>query len=218
MAAVIATQPNQRILAIALPMIISNIAAPLLGLIDTAIIGHLPDAIYLSAVALGATAVSFMVFLTVFLRMTTTAEMAAAFGAEEWRLQRQVTVHSLLLATALGVLLALLSPWLISLSLELMNTTGRLAELTASYMQIRLFALPATLVNLVVLGILLGRQQSRPAMILVICLNLFNVIGNLILIVGLNLNVQGAAWASVLAEVCTALIGLYLIRALVPAP
>jgi len=159
-----------------------------------------------------------MVFLTVFLRMTTTAEMAAAFGAEEWRLQRQVTVHSLLLATALGVLLALLSPWLISLSLELMNTTGRLAELTASYMQIRLFALPATLVNLVVLGILLGRQQSRPAMILVICLNLFNVIGNLILIVGLNLNVQGAAWASVLAEVCTALIGLYLIRALVPAP
>lgn len=212
----IATQPNQRILAIAVPMIISNIAAPLLGLVDTAIIGHLPDAIYLSAVALGATAVSFLVFLTVFLRMTTTAEMAAAFGAEDWRQQQQVTVHSLLLAVLLGVLLALLSPWLINLSIELMSASGRLAELTASYMEIRLLALPATLVNLVVLGILLGRQQSRPAMLLVICLNLFNVIGNLILIVGLKLNVQGAAWASVMAEVSTALIGLYLIRSLLP--
>jgi len=197
-------------------MIISNIAAPLLGLVDTAIIGHLPDAIYLSAVALGATAVSFMVFLTVFLRMTTTAEMAAAFGAGNWSQQQQITVHSLLLAVALGLLLLLVSPWLIAVSLELMTVSGRLADLTSSYMQIRLLALPASLVNLVVLGILLGRQQARQAMLLVICINLFNVIGNLILIVGLDLNVRGAAWASVIAEVSTALIGLYLIRALLP--
>lgn len=198
-------------------MIISNIAAPLLGLVDTAIIGHLPDAIYLGAVALGATAVSFMVLLTVFLRMTTTAEMAAAFGAKDFRQQQQITVHAVLIASLLGVVLLLLSPWLIAASLQLISASGRLAELTASYMQIRLLALPATLINLVILGILLGRQQSRQAMLLVICINLFNVIGNLILIIGLDLNVRGAAWSSVIAEVSTALIGLYLIRALLPA-
>lgn len=147
-------------------MIISNIAAPLLGLVDTAIIGHLPDAIYLGAVALGATAVSFMVLLTVFLRMTTTAEMAAAFGAKDFRQQQQITVHAVLIACLLGVVLLLLSPWLIAASLQLISASGRLAELTASYMQIRLLALPATLINLVILGILLGRQQSRQAMLL----------------------------------------------------
>lgn len=64
-------------------MIISNIAAPLLGLVDTAIIGHLPESIYLSAVALGAMVVSFVFLLAIFLRMTTTAESAQAFGAED---------------------------------------------------------------------------------------------------------------------------------------
>lgn len=210
------SKPNQRIFAIALPMIISNIAAPLLGLVDTAIIGHLPDAIYLSAVALGATAVSFMVLLTVFLRMTTTAEIAAAFGAEDHQQQQQISVHALLLALLLGLLLTLISPWLIALSVNLMTTEPRLAELTTDYMQIRLLALPATLVNLVVLGILIGRQQARQAMLLVIAINLFNVIGNLILIIGFKLNVVGAAWASFFAELSTAVIGLYLIRSVLP--
>ncbi len=210
------SKPNQRIFAIALPMIISNIAAPLLGLVDTAIIGHLPDAIYLSAVALGATAVSFMVLLTVFLRMTTTAEIAAAFGADDYQQQQQISVHALLLALLLGLLLTLISPWLIALSVNLMTTEPRLAELTTDYMQIRLLALPATLVNLVVLGILIGRQQARLAMLLVIAINLFNVIGNLILIIGFKLNAVGAAWASFFAELSTAVIGLYLIRSVLP--
>lgn len=210
------SKPNQRIFAIALPMIISNIAAPLLGLVDTAIIGHLPDAIYLSAVALGATAVSFMVLLTVFLRMTTTAEIAAAFGADDHQQQQQISVHALLLALLLGLLLTAISPWLIVLSVNLMTTEPRLAELTTDYMQIRLLALPATLVNLVVLGILIGRQQARQAMLLVIAINLFNVIGNLILIIGFKLNVVGAAWASFFAELSTAVIGLYLIRSVLP--
>lgn len=210
------SKPNQRIFAIALPMIISNIAAPLLGLVDTAIIGHLPDAIYLSAVALGATAVSFLVLLTVFLRMTTTAEIAAAFGAEDHQQQQQISMHALLLALLLGLLLTLISPWLIALSVNLMTTEPRLAELTTDYMQIRLLALPATLVNLVVLGILIGRQQARQAMLLVIAINLFNVIGNLILIIGFKLNVVGAAWASFFAELSTAVIGLYLIRSVLP--
>ena len=198
-------------------MILSNIAAPLLGLVDTAIIGHLPDAIYLSAVALGATAVSFMVLLTVFLRMTTTAEMAAAFGANDRQQQQQITVHSLTLAVTIGVLLTALSPWLISLSLSVINAESRLSELTATYMHIRLLALPATLINLVVLGILLARQQARLAMLMVISINAINVVANLVLIVGFKLNVVGAAWASVIAEVSTALVGLWLLRSLLPA-
>jgi len=70
------TVDHRHVFAIALPMIVSNIAAPLLGLVDTAIIGHLPDAIYLSAVAVGAMVVSFIYLLAVFLRMATTGYIA----------------------------------------------------------------------------------------------------------------------------------------------
>ncbi|WP_055439752.1 MATE family efflux transporter [Pseudidiomarina woesei] len=200
------------IFAIALPMIISNIAAPLLGLIDTAIIGHLPQSIYLSAVALGAMTVSFIFLLAIFLRMTTTAEIAAAFGANDHSAQQRVVLHGIAIALGLGFLLWLLSPVLIEFAWWLIEPGIELGQLASSYVSIRLFAAPAALINLLVLGVLLGRQQSQRAMALVIFTNAVNVVADVILILGLDLNVKGAAWASVLAEVSTALVGIWLIR------
>lgn len=196
-------------------MIISNIAAPLLGLVDTAIIGHLPDSIYLSAVALGAMIVSFVFLLAVFLRMTTTGEIARAFGRRNTEQQRQVAMHALSFALVLGLCIMLAKPWLIDLAFALIQPSSELREYAASYISIRLWAAPAALINLVILGILLGRQQSRQAMLLVIFTNAVNVLADVILIIGLGLNVEGAAWASVTAEVSTALLGLYILRHIV---
>ncbi|MDN7126179.1 MATE family efflux transporter [Pseudidiomarina terrestris] len=203
---------HRKIFAIALPMIISNIAAPLLGLVDTAIIGHLPDAIYLSGVALGAMVVSFIFLLAIFLRMTTTGEIARAFGREVLAEQRQIGLHALAFAVILGVGLLLLTPLILELAWWLIAPSPELQEYATRYIEIRMWAAPAALINLVVLGVLLGRQQSRRAMILVIFTNAVNVIADIILIIGLDMNVAGAAWASVTAEVSTALLGLYLIR------
>ena len=199
-------------------MIISNIAAPLLGLVDTAIIGHLPQSIYLSAVALGAMVVSFTFLLAIFLRMTTTAEIAAAFGANNHQAQQRVVLHGLLLAVALGSLLWLLAPLLIDVAWWVIEPDAELAHYASSYIAIRLVAAPAALINLLVLGVLLGRQQTRQAMGLVIFTNAVNVIADVVLIIGLDLNVQGAAWASATAEISTAAVGLWLIRDTLTAP
>jgi MATE family multidrug resistance protein len=209
---------HRAIFAIALPMIISNIAAPLLGLVDTAIIGHLPDTIYLSAVALGAMVVSFIYLLAIFLRMTTTAEIAHAFGAENQRLAQRVIVHGVTIAMLLGVMLLIARPWLIELAWLVIVPEPELQHYATQYISIRLWAAPAALINLLVLGALLGRQQSRLAMTLVIFTNAVNVIADVVLIIGLEMNVQGAAWASVLAEVSTAALGLWFIRDLLPKP
>ncbi len=195
-------------------MIISNIAAPLLGLVDTAIIGHLPDAIYLSAVALGAMVVSFIFLLAIFLRMTTTGEIARAFGRENLAEQRQVSLHALTFALALGATLIVLTPVLLELAWWLIAPSGELKGFASHYIEIRMWAAPAALINLVVLGVLLGRQQSRHAMLLVIFTNAINVTADVILILGLDMNVAGAAWASVAAEVSTAVLGLWMIRKL----
>ncbi|WP_241967837.1 MATE family efflux transporter [Pseudidiomarina homiensis] len=205
---------HQKIFAIALPMIISNIAAPLLGLVDTAIIGHLPDSIYLSAVALGAMIVSFIFLLAVFLRMTTTGEIARAFGRKDVAQQRQISMHALSFALLLGLLIILAKPWLLDLAFWLVQPSTQLRDYATEYISIRLWAAPAALINLVVLGILLGRQQSRQAMLLVIFTNAVNVVADVILIIGLGLNVEGAAWASVAAEVSTAALGLFMLRQL----
>ena len=197
-------------------MIISNIAAPLLGLVDTAIIGHLPQSIYLSAVALGAMTVSFIFLLAIFLRMTTTAEIAAAFGAANHQAQQRVVLHGLALAVGLGMIFWLLTPVVIDLAWWLIEPSAELKRLASSYISIRLIAAPAALINLLVLGVLLGRQQARHAMALVIFTNAVNVIADVVLILGLQLNVKGAAWASAAAEISTALLGLWLIRDTLP--
>ncbi|RUO74831.1 MATE family efflux transporter [Pseudidiomarina sediminum] len=203
---------HRRIIAIAIPMIISNIAAPLLGLVDTAIIGHLDDSIYLSAVALGAMVVSFIYLLAIFLRMTTTGEIARAYGREKPAEQLQIALHALTFAVAVGVLLLLLRPWLLELAWWLIEPSPELRGYATSYISIRLWAAPAALINLVVLGVLLGRQQSRQAMFLVIFTNAVNVVADIFLVIGLQLNVVGAAWASVSAEIATAILGLYFLR------
>ncbi|WP_417657054.1 MATE family efflux transporter [Pseudidiomarina aestuarii] len=207
---------HRRIFAIALPMIISNIAAPLLGLVDTAIIGHLPESIYLSAVALGAMVVSFVFLLAIFLRMTTTAEAAQAFGADDQPATERTLVHALWLAWGLGVLLIVGGPGIIAGAWWIIQPSEELRLLASEYISIRLWAAPAALTNLVVLGVLLGRQQSKRAMVLVIFTNAVNVVGDVILIIGLGMTVAGAAWASVIAEVATALLGVAMLKPLLP--
>ena len=195
--------------AIALPMIISNIAAPMLGLVDTAIIGHLPDAIYLSAVAVGAMAINFVYLLAIFLRMSTTGVVAQSFGAKDIKAQQRHFIHGLLFAVLLGAAFLLAQPLILWLIWQLVAATPELQALSSDYIRIRLWGAPAALTVLVILGVLLGRQQARSAMVLVILTNAVNVILDIILIIGLGLNVVGAAWASVGAEWVTALAGLY---------
>lgn len=202
-------QDHRKIFAIALPMIISNVAAPMLGLVDTAIIGHLPDAIYLSAVAIGAMAVQFIYFLAVFLRMSTTGVIAQSFGAQDSPAQQRHFIHGLLFAALLGLAMILAQPLILWAVWQLVAATPELQGLASEYIQIRLWGAPAALTVLVVLGVLLGRQQARSAMVLVILTNLVNVILNVVLIIGLGMNVAGAAWATVCAEWVTAIAGLY---------
>jgi len=205
---------HQQFFAIALPMIISNIAAPLLGLVDTAIIGHLPQAIYLSAVALGAMVVSLAYLLAVFLRMTCTGLIAQAFGARDHQQQQTIINHALWIALSLGIGLWLLSPWLIEFAWWIIQPEQALADYAGRYIEIRLWAAPAALINLVVLGALLGRQLSRQAMLLVILTNAVNVLADVWLIIILDYQVAGAAAASALAEAVTAVVGLVLLHRL----
>lgn len=203
---------HRRIFAIALPMIISNIAAPMLGLIDTAIIGHLPEAIYLSAVAVGAMAINFVYLLAIFLRMSTTGVIAQAYGEHSQTQQHRHWNHGLIFAVVLGVVIIAALPLILWILWHLVDLEGRVQELTAQYIQIRIWGAPAALINLVVLGVLLGRQQAKAAMLLVIFTNAVNVVGDVILIIGLDLHVVGAAYASLIAEWSTALLGFFLVN------
>ncbi len=99
---------HQRIFAIALPMMLSNISVPLLGLVDTAVIGHLPESYYLAGVAVGSMVVTLLFWILVFLRMSTTGLVAQAFGANDHQQVIRLLCQSVFIALILSMVVLLL--------------------------------------------------------------------------------------------------------------
>lgn len=195
---------------LALPMIFSNITVPLLGLVDTAVIGHLDSPVYLGGVAIGSMATSFLFMLLLFLRMSTTGLAAQALGAQEPHNLARAFIQPLLLALAAGGAIVLLRTPLITSALHIVGGDQDVLHQAQRFLEIRWLSAPAALANMVLLGWLLGVQFVRAPVILLVVGNLLNIVLDIWLVMGLGWGVPGAAIATVIAEYSTLLLGLWL--------
>ncbi len=194
------------------PIILSNCTIPLVGLTDTAVLGHLSDARYLAAVALGAVVFSFLYWGFGFLRMGTTGLAAQAWGRRDSAALGQLILQALTLALVLGVLLQALRP-LLPWMTQLLGGSDTIRPLAAEYLALRLWSAPAVLMQYVVLGVAIALARSRVVLALLILGNGINIALDLWFVLGLGMTSQGVALASLIAEWVTALVGLtWLIR------
>ncbi len=206
------TTSDKALWRLALPMIFSNITVPLLGLVDTAVIGHLDSPVYLGGVAVGAMATSFLFMLLLFLRMSTTGFTAQAFGAKDPQALARALVQPLLLALIAGFAIILCQTPLINLTLQIVGGNDAVLEQARRFLEIRWLSAPASLANLVLLGWLLGIQYARAPVVLLVVGNVLNIVLDLWLVMGLHMNVQGAALATVIAEYATFVVGLLMVQ------
>ena len=203
---------HKRVWALAAPMILSNLSVPLVALVDSAVVGHLPHAHQLAAVAIGGSLYTLLTWAVGFLRMGTTGFAAQAAGREDGGALRQVLLQGLLLGGLLALVLILLALPFSSAALSLMQPSAELDALARSYLHIRLLGLPAVLATYALIGWLLGTQNARGPLAILLTTNLLNVALDLLFVLGLHWGVAGAAWASVIAEWSGALLGLWLTR------
>ncbi|WP_060482295.1 MATE family efflux transporter [Pseudomonas sp. NBRC 111119] len=201
-----------KVWALAAPMILSNISVPLVTLVDSTVIGHLPHAHQLGAVAVGGTLFTFMVGLLGFLRMGSTGFAAQAAGRGDGAALRQVLVQGLLLALALAMLIALVALPFSQLALHAMQPSVALLQSTEAFFHTRLLGLPAALASYALVGWFLGTQNARAPLAILLTTNLLNIALNLWFVLGLDWGVLGSARASVIAEWSAALLGLALTR------
>lgn len=198
---------------LALPMIFSNLSVPLLGLIDTAVIGHLDSPIYLGGVAIGTMATSFLFMLLLFLRMSTTGIAAQADGAQDKFALARTLVQPLLLAFFAGLAIIALRHPLMELVLFIVKGQSDVLQQARLFMSIRWLSAPATLANFVILGWLLGVQYTRAPVILLITGNIINIILDLGFVGGMGWKVVGVASATVIADYFTLLLGgIFIVR------
>ncbi|KDE41378.1 DNA-damage-inducible protein F [Nitrincola lacisaponensis] len=205
---------HKQVWQLAWPMMLSNITVPLLGLVDTAVMGHLPDPRYLAAIAVGGMLFTVVYWTFGFLRMGTTGLVAQSFGREDGDAIRRYLMQSLLIATTLGLLIWLLRQPLIELALQLAGAAPDVIEEARRYAQIRAWGAPAVLCNFVLLGWFVGNQNTRIPLLLLTITNLLNILLNLLLVFGLGMRAEGVALGTVIAEYTSLLLGLWLCRGL----
>lgn len=138
---------HRRVWALAAPMILSNISVPLVALVDSTVIGHLPHAHQLGAVAVGASLYTFLAWAMGFLRMGATGFAAQAAGRSDGAALRQVLLQGLLLALGLALLLGIIGVPLSGVALHLMQPSADLDQMTRAFFHTRLLGLPAALAD-----------------------------------------------------------------------
>lgn len=197
---------------IAWPVILSNSSVPLLGAVDTAVVGHLPDAHYIGSVAIGAMIFSFLYWGFGFLRMGTTGFIAQAVGQKDGGEVRAVLARALLTALVIGVLALLFQHLVLWFALDLIKASGAVEAGARDYFFARIWGAPAVFANYALMGFFIGVGNTRAALIVQIFMNALNILLDLVFVLGFGWDVTGVAAATAISEMLALVLGLYLVR------
>ncbi|AFJ03591.1 DNA-damage-inducible protein F [Methylophaga frappieri] len=192
-------------------MILANLSTPVLGLVDTAVVGHLEAAHYLGAVAIGSMIFTLLFWSFGFLRMATTGLTAQASGRRDQFSINTVLVQSCQLACLIAAVILILQWPLREIALWLVPGSDAVMVYASIYFDVRIWAAPATLINYAIIGWLIGCESTRQALLLVLVINAVNILLDVILVYALNMHVAGVALASLIAEYVGLLVGVLII-------
>ena len=213
------TVSHRSLLKIAVPVMLSNVTEPMIGVVNTAVVGQLPAAHLIGGVAVASLIFSFLFWGFGFLRLSTSGLSAQATGAGDTAEVTAIIWRSLLIAVVIGLGLIALSPVLKPLSLSLMGGSADVQAAAATYFSYRIFAAPAALANFAILGWFIGQGRTKIVLITQLMLNLTNMALSVLLVLHFDLGIAGVGLAVLLAEYGAVLVGLLfaLSRVLDPA-
>ena len=203
-------QKDQQILKIALPAIVTNITVPLLGLVDTAIVGHMGDAAYIGAIAVGSMIFSLVYWMFAFLRMGSSGMTAQARGRRDMQDVMRLLMRSLTVSLIISLSVIILQYPLREMMLWFIGPTEDVRLLASTYFNIVVWGTPAVLGLYSLSGWYIGMQNSRTPMLISIIQNIINICASLWLVYGMGMKVEGVALGTVIAQYTSLLVAVAL--------
>ena len=191
---------HRSVLAVAVPIMLSNVSEPLIGVVNTAVIGQLNDASYIGAIAVGALIFSFIFWGFGFLRLSTGGLTAQAAGAGDRGELAAVLVRALMIAGVAGVSLILLSPLIRDLAFGLIGGSRQVRQHGEAYFNLRIWSAPAALCNYCVMGWFIGQSRAKLAFMVQLVLNFTNMALSAGFVLGLGMTSDGVGLAALIAE------------------
>lgn len=191
---------HRSVLTVAVPIMLSNVSEPLIGVVNTAVIGQLKEPYYIGAIAVGALIFSFIFWGFGFLRMSTGGLSAQALGAGDRTELVAVLIRALMIGLAAGIGLVVLSPFIRDAAFDLVGGSPEIRAHGETYFNYRIFAAPAALSNYCVMGWFIGQSRAKLAFVVQLFLNLTNMALSALLVLGLGMTSDGVGLAALIAE------------------
>lgn len=201
-----------RILRIAVPVVLANITVPILGLVDTGVVGQMGQAAPIAAVGIGALILTGFYWIFGFLRMGTTGFAAQAIGAGDSVENATILIRALAIGLAAGVLIIVLQRALFGFGFWLSPASAEVETMARSYMAIRVWSAPFLIATYAITGWLVAAERTRDILVIQLLMNGVNIALDLLFVLGSGWGVQGVAIATVIAEISGLALGLWYCR------
>ncbi len=204
---------KKQIILLSIPVFFSNLAIPLVGLVDTGLMGNLGETKYLAATSIATSVMTMVIWSFGFLRMGTVGIVSQAYGRGDYREIVRTLFRNFIIAMVIALVIIILKP-LINISIQhFFNTSVETQKLINSYLNVRVFSVPAELAIYILVGFYLGIQKTKISSLMIVTLSTLNIVFSSILVLSYNLGVFGVAFGTLLASFTTVLIfGLFTYR------
>jgi MATE family multidrug resistance protein len=203
---------HKRVLGVAIPIVLANATIPILGAVDTAVVGQLGLAVPIGAVGIGAIIITAIYWLFGFLRMGTTGLTAQAIGSGDKSETSALLVRGIIIGLVAGLILIITQVPLFLGALQLSPASIEVEGLAQKYLEIRVYSAPAAIALFGITGWLIAKEKTREVLLLQLALNGINIVLDLVFVLKLGWGVEGVAIATLIAEWSGLIFGLWLAR------
>ncbi|MDA8757580.1 MATE family efflux transporter [Candidatus Pelagibacter bacterium] len=197
---------KKQIILLSIPVFFSNLAIPLVGMVDTGLMGNLGETKYLAATSIATSVMTMVIWSFGFLRMGTVGIVSQAYGRGDYREIVKTLLRNFIIAMAIALVIIILKPLIFILIQNSFKTSFETQNLINTYLNVRIFSVPAELAIYILVGFYLGIQKTKISSLLIITLSILNIVFSALLVLTYNLNVFGVALGTLFASYITLII------------
>jgi len=194
---------KKQIFLLSIPVFFSNLATPLVGIVDTSLMGNLGETKYLAATSIATSVMTMVIWSFGFLRMGTVGIVSQAYGRGDYREIIRTLLRNFVIVIFISLVIIVLKPLINTLIQHFFNTSIETQKLINSYLNVRVFSVPAELIIYILIGFYLGIQKTKISSLLIIILSIFNIVLSSLLVLSFNLDVFGVALGTLISSYLT---------------
>ena len=196
------------ILRLSIPIFFANLAIPMVGIIDTALMGNLGNLSYLSATSVAANLFSMIFWSFGFLRMGTVGMVSQALGQDNYKEILNIVLRNLLFVFAISLLIFIAQYFILNLSLNIFDLSELTQQFYTQYFKIRIYSAPGELTLYIITGLFIGLQKTKISSLVVGFFSILNIILSILFVTKYDLNIKGVAYGTLFSAIITSSIFL----------